>query len=346
MKKESFGTTTSGVETTLFTLTNGNGANVQLTDFGGTLVGISVPDRQGNLGDVVIGFETINAFQNNTPYFGALIGRNANRIANGRFELDGTVYQLAQNNGPNNLHGGPNGFDQRIWQATPVGENRLELYLDSPDGDCGFPGRLQVWVTYSWSEENELRIDYRGEADAPTIVNLTNHTYFNLAGQGSVLDHEIEINADHFTPVNPVQIPTGELRPVAGTPFDFRGIGRIGGSIEGSNRQLRFGNGYDHNFVLNAKGNLDERGALVLEPSSGRQLEVHTTEPGVQLYTGNFLEHQVGKAGMIYAPRTGFCLETQNFPDAVNQPAFPSPILRPGETYRSTTIYRFSTFLG
>ena len=344
MKRESFGQTKAGAETTLFTLTNSSGANVQITDFGGTVVRINVPDRDGELADVAVGFETLEDFQNNTPYFGAIIGRNGNRIANGRFEIDGTVYQLAQNNGPNNLHGGPNGFDQRVWQATTEGENQLKLVLDSPDGACGFPGRLQVWVTYTWSEDNELRIDYRAETDAATIVNLTNHTYFNLAGNGSVLDHQIQIDADRFAPVNGDLIPTGELRAGARTlPFDFQTLMPLGARIDAEDQQLLWGEGYDHSFALPEPGNLARRAVRAVDPKSGRVLEAFTTEPAVHLYTGNHLENQVGKGGTVYYPRTGFCLETQNFPDAVNQPSFPTPILRPGEVYQSTTVFRFST---
>ncbi len=347
MKRRPFGTLPDGRTVGLFVLENSNGCSASVTDFGATLTSLVVPDSRGRMSDVVLGFNDLECYLAGHPYLGSTIGRFGNRIANGRFSLDGRDYQLARNNGPNHLHGGVAGFGVLLWRAaleTAAGEPRLGLRRVSPDGEEGYPGRVDASVTLTLTEKNELRIDYRATTDAPTIINLTNHSYFNLAGptSDSILGHEIMINADRFTPVNADLIPTGEIRPVDGTPMDFRRMTPIGGRIDEDDDQLRLGTGYDHNWILNRSGEEPSLAALVHEPTSGRVLEVLTTEPGVQFYTGNFLDGAlVGKAGRRYRRHSGFCLETQHFPDSPNQPGFPSTVLRPGETWRSTTIYRF-----
>jgi aldose 1-epimerase len=349
----SFGSTPDGTAAHLYSLQNASGFRVDVTDFGASVVNIFAPDREGRLGDVALGFDTVEGYATVSPYFGGTIGRCGNRLARGRFTLDGKSYQLATNNTPGgipcHLHGGPLGFDRRLWQAEalPSGVGQaLRLHRRSPDGEEGYPGALDVSVTFTVAGDNSLRIDYEAHTDAPTLVNLTNHTYFNLAGEGSgdVLDHVLALNAPAFTPVDAGLIPTGEVAPVGGTPFDFLAPHAIGDRIDASDEQLRFAGGYDHNFVLTPSR---EPHALILaatvhEPRSGRLLEVLTTEPGLQFYSGNFLAGAfAGKHGHVYARRGGFCLETQHFPDAPNQPAFPSIVLRPGKTLRSTTVYRF-----
>jgi aldose 1-epimerase len=332
----------------LYTLTNQNGMEVDITNYGGIVTRVLAPDRDSQLLDVVLGFEERSDYETNSPYLGAVIGRFGNRIAAGKFRIDDEAYQLGINNDPNALHGGPTGFHVRLWQSDSIVRPDavgVELTRLSPDGEEGYPGNLNTTVRYLLNNDNELRIEYEATTDQPTIVNLTNHTYFNLrgAGNGDILGHELMIDADSFTPVDNTLIPTGELRPVEGTPFDFRQPTPIGARIDADNEQIRFGLGYDHNFVLDRDGPGLERIATVYEPTSGRYLEVLTTEPGVQFYSGNFLDGTLtGKGGTPLDYRTGFCLETQHYPDSPNQPEFPSTVLRPGETYESTTVYRFS----
>jgi len=344
-----YGTTPDGEQVTQYTFRNANGMEVSVINFGGIITNLRVPDANGGLADVVLGFDSLAGYVGEHPYFGALIGRYGNRIANGRFTLDGVTYELPINNGPNSLHGGERGFDKVVWTAEPFENEQgrgVILTHTSPDGDQGYPGTLQVRVTYTLTDDNELIFDYHATTDKATPVNLTQHTYFNLAGHGSgtILDHEMMLNASRFTPVDSTLIPTGELRPVEGTPFDFREPTPIGARIQQDDEQLRFGGGYDHNFVIDrAEGDSLVLAATVREPTSGRVMEVLTTEPGVQFYTGNFLDGSLtGKEGVVYAHRTGFCLETQHFPDSPNKPDFPSTILEPGEEYTSRTVYRFS----
>lgn len=341
--KSPFGLTADGAAVDLYTLRRNN-LEARITNYGGIVTALLAPDRAGVMGDVVLGYDHLAGYIKKSPYFGALVGRYGNRIANGRFTLNGVVYQLPINNGPNCLHGGLRGFDKVVWSAQPdeAGPS-LELSYLSKDGEEGFPGDLKVTAIYSLTDDNGLRLDYTATTDKETVLNLTQHTYFNLAGRGPVLEHEIFIDADRFTPVDENLIPTGELRPVAGTPFDFRQPARIGARIEASDPQLKLGLGYDHNYVLNhAAGRLDII-ARAHEPVSGRVLEALSTEPGVQFYTGNHLDGSItGKNGVVYEARTGFCLEAQHFPDSPNKPGFPSVALKPGETYRSTTVYRFS----
>jgi aldose 1-epimerase len=346
VEKQPFGKTADGTPVDLYTLTNSKGVRVAITNYGGIVVSLFTPDRNGNPGDIVLGFERLEDYLKGHPYFGAIIGRYGNRIAKGRFTLDGVEYKLAQNNGENHLHGGLVGFDKKVWKARDFVDaegQHLELRYTSPDGEEGYPGNLDVTVTYSLNEQNQLRIDYVATTDKPTVVNLTNHSYFNLAGEGDILGHLLRLNADYFTPVDAGLIPTGELRPVKGTPFDFTEPTPIGARIEQDDEQLRYGRGYDHNFVLRGGGGSLAEAAEVYEPKTGRVLRVLTTEPGMQFYTGNFLDGTLrGKYGRVYHRRTGFCLETQHFPDSPNKPHFPTTVLRPGQTYRSTTIYEFS----
>jgi aldose 1-epimerase len=341
--REPFGTTADGRAIEHFTLTNALGVRVRLSTLGAALVSFEAPDREGRLGDIVLGFDTPDAWMNNTTFFGVIVGRYGNRIAAGRFVLDGTTYSLAKNNGPNHLHGGVKGFDKAVWTPTVVEDpDGPSVQFDhvSPDGDEGYPGTLRVSVVYTLTDRNELRIRYQATTDKPTVVNLTNHAYFNLGSSPDILGHELWIDADRFTPVDAGLIPTGELRPVEGTPFEFRQATRIGARIDQPEEQLQRGNGYDHNFVLNhAPGQLAVA-ARAVDPASGRTLEVRTTEPGVQFYTGNFLDGTVsGKGGVRYGRRAGFCLETQHFPDSPNHPSFPSTVLRPGERYETTTVF-------
>jgi len=336
--KRSFGKTADGREVTAFVLANASGTRVKVINYGATVVSVEVPDRDGKLADVVLGFDGIEGYQgSDNPYFGATCGRYANRIAKGRFALDGTEYSLATNNGPNALHGGMEGFDKKIWDAEIVGEGTVRMSLASPNGEEGYPGTLRVELVYSLSADNELRLEYAATTDRKTVLNLTNHSYFNLAGGGSVLGHTIQINADRYTVVDDTAIPTGELRAVAGTEMDLRTPVPIGKNIADVQ-----GGGYDHNYCINApaEGGL-VFAATVVEPVSGRTLECLTTEPGVQFYTGNFLEDISGKGGATYNRQEGFCLETQHYPDSPNQPGFPSTKLAPGETYAQTCIYRF-----
>lgn len=349
MKKEAWGSLDSGEQIDLYTLRNSKGMEAAITNYGGRLVRLKTPDRDGKVEDVVLGFDTLDGYVQKNPYFGALVGRYANRIANGQFTLDGKTYHLARNNGENALHGGLKGFDKVAWSAKEVtgsGGPALELTYVSKDGEEGYPGTLTATVRYTLTDDNELRIDYDATTDKDTVVNLTNHSYFDLTGQlaGDILKHRVTINADRFTPVNANLIPTGELRSVEGTPFDFRKPVAIGARIDEKDQQLQYGAGYDHNYVLNLTGNGPTLAARVEDPKSGRVLEVLTTQPGMQFYTGNHLDGSVkGKGGTVYGFRSGFCVETQHFPDSPNQPKFPSTELKPGERYREVTIFRFST---
>ncbi len=341
LKKSSFGTSLDGQPVDLYTLTNANGLIARITNYGTIITELHTPDRDGKLADVVLGFDKLDPYLQKHPFFGAVAGRVANRIAKGQFTLDGRTYRLAVNNGPNHLHGGLKGFDKKVWQAEPQSGSAVKFTYTSPDGEEGSPGTLAVAITMALTDANELRIDYSATTDKPTPVNLTNHSYFNLGGAGDVLGHELMLAADSFTPSDANLIPTGEIKSVKGTPMDFTKPKRIGADF---GKLTNTPVGYDHNFVLNSGGKALALAARAYEPKSGRVMETLTTEPGVQLYTGNFLNGTLtGKHGVVYAQHAGFCLETQHFPDAVNQPAFPSIILRPGQTYRQTTIYRFST---
>ncbi len=346
---QEFGKLPNGQTAQLFTLRNKNGVETAITNYGGIIVTLKTYDGRGLLADVALGFETLGGYLGKHPYFGAIIGRYGNRIGKARFVLDGVTYTLAKNDGENSLHGGNEGFDRKLWAARTEetqGGQTLVLSYTSPDGEEGYPGTLQAEVRYTLLDDDTFRIDYRATTDRKTVVNLTNHTYFNLAGQGNgdILNHEIQINASRFTPVDEGLIPTGELRPVEGTPFDFRKPMRIGARIDADDEQIRRGRGYDHNFVLDREGDGLSFAARVTEPATGRVLEVWTTEPGMQFYTGNFLDGTItGKAGKTYPRRSGFCLETQHFPDSPNQPAFPSTVLEPGKEYRSTTVWKFLT---
>lgn len=346
IRKQPFGQTRNGEPVELYTLTNSNGVETSITNYGGRVVTLKVPDRAGKFADVVLGFDSLDPYLGNSPYFGALIGRYGNRIGKARFTLDGKEYKLAANNGPNALHGGVVGFDKVLWKGEEgTGEEpSLKLTYLSKDGEEGYPGNLSVTVVYTLTDRNELRIDYEAATDQDTVLNLTNHSYFNLAGEGvgDILGHEIMINADRFTPIDSGLIPTGELKPVKGTPFDFTKSTAIGARINDRDQQIQFGKGYDHNFVLNGGGGLT-LAARVVESHSGRIMEVLTTQPGVQFYTGNFLDGSVkGKGGKAYPYRSAFCLETQHFPDSPNKPGFPSVVLKPGEKFTSTTVYRFT----
>ena len=347
--KKSFGKTPDGQPIDLYVLTNKSGAEVSITNYGGAVVSLKVPDRNGKLADVVLGYDTADGYVNDKSFFGALVGRYGNRIGHAQFALDGRTYTLAKNNGENSLHGGIKGFNKAVWTAKiiPAKDGQsLELSYLSKDGEEGFTGNLKVSVIYTLADSNALWIAYSATTDKKTVVNLTNHSYFNLAGQGSgdILGHLLMIQADKFTPVDAGLIPTGEFRDVVGTPFDFRKPLAIGARIDQDEEQLKLGGGYDHNFVLQRSNDAGESlAARVLEPASGRVLEVWTTEPGVQFYTGNFLDGKTsGKGGVAYPKRSAFCLETQHYPDSPNQPKFPSVVLNPGERYHTITTYRFS----
>jgi aldose 1-epimerase len=320
-------------------------AEVGICTYGGIVVWLKVPDRNGQLGDVVLGYENLEGYLKDSPYFGALIGRYGNRIAKGKFTLDGKQYTLAVNNGPNALHGGLKGFDKVVWNATilnaPAGPS-LQLRYTSKDGEEGYPGNLNVTAVYTLTEDNALMLEYTATTDKDTVANLTHHSYFNLAGNGTILNHEVMIPADKFTPVDSTLIPVGELRPVEGTPFDFRKPTAIGARIKQEDEQLKFGGGYDHNWVINKRmGDLTVM-ARVYEPTTGRVMEVLSTEPGLQFYSGNFLDGKItGKGGWTYQFRNGFCMEPQHYPDSPNQPNFPSVVLKPGQTYHNIIIYRF-----
>jgi aldose 1-epimerase len=346
--KQAFGKTTEGTSVNLYKLVNAHGLEAKITDYGGIVVSLMVPDRNGKLGDVVLGYNNLDGYLKKNPYFGCIIGRYGNRIGKGKFILNGMEYTLAQNNGENHLHGGIKGFDKVVWNAKEVKNDAgvgLELTYLSKDGEEGYPGNLSVIVTYTLTNNDELKIDYVATTDKDTVVNLTHHSYFNLAGAGvrDILRHELMLDADRFTPVAEGLIPTGELRSVKGTPMDFTQPTAIGARIDQEDEQLRLGKGYDHNWVLNSGGGSLALAARVEEPATGRVMEVYTTEPGVQFYTGNFLDGSItGKEGKVYQRRYGFCLETQHFPDSPNHPDFPSTVLKPGEKYMQTTIYKFS----
>ena len=347
VEKKDFGKTDDGTAVDLYILTNANGVKAKIITYGGIVTELHTPDRDGKMADVVLGFDDLKSYLAGHPFFGAVAGRVANRIAKGTFTLDGKEYKLAINNGPNSLHGGKEGFDKKVWKAESFdGTNGVGVKMSytSPDGEEGYPGTLSTTMTYTLTDNNELRIDYHATTDKATIVNLTNHSYFNLAGHGSgdILGHELLIAADKYTPTDDTLIPTGELAPVKGTPLDFTTPHTIGERIGQIKKSI---GGYDHNFVLKSGGGksaLIAGAARAHEPKTGRVLEMYTTEPGVQFYTGNFLDGKVKGKGTAYQKHQGFCLEAQHFPDSVNQPNFPSVILRPGKTYTQTTVYRFS----
>jgi aldose 1-epimerase len=346
VKETPFGQTADGKKVVLYTLTNKSGASVSIMNYGATLVKLIVPDKAGKLGDVILGFDTFDPYPAKSPYFGAIVGRYGNRIAAGKFSLDGKDYHLAINNGSNALHGGLKGFDKQIWKVRVVGQTppTVEFSRLSPDGEEGYPGNLKANVTYTWTDGNELHIHYLASTDKDTVLNLTNHTYFNLAGagNGTILDHLVMIDADAFTPVDSTLIPTGEIKPVENTPWDFRKPAMIGSRIAQTGGSPV---GYDHNYVLN-KGGLSKRqlAVVVKEPTTGREMKVYTDQPGVQFYSGNFLDGTLtGKDGKTYPQYAAFCLETQHFPDSPNHPKFPSVVLKPGHDFESTTVYAFST---
>ncbi len=345
LNEKIFGHLPDGTPVKIYTLKNPNGVSVRVTEYGAIITEIHAPDRRGKDGDVVLGFDALARYLKGHPFFGAIAGRVANRIANGKFTLDGKDYTLARNNGANHLHGGLKGFDKKVWKSKPLPatdhEVAVELSCFSADGEEGYPGNLTVTATYTLTDKNELRIDYRATTDKATPVNLTNHSYFNLAGSGDVLDHELYLAADQYTPTDDGLIPTGEIKSVKGTPLDFTTPTRIGARLAQTGLKPP---GYDHNFVLNSSGKSLALAARVYEPGSGRVMEVLTTEPGVQLYTANGLDGSVtGVGGVTYPRHGGFCLETQHFPDSINKPNFASVVLRPGETFKSTTIYKFSS---
>ena len=344
--RAAFGTTRDGKTVEIYTLTNAHGLEMRVITYGGILTSLKVPDRSGHLGDIVLGFDTLDGYLKDPPYLGALIGRYGNRIANGQFTLDGKTFKLATNNGPNHLHGGIKGFDKVVWNAVPATDATgvsVTLSRTSPDAEEGYPGNLQATVRYTLTDKNELAIDYRATTDKATPVNLTQHSYFNLADDsGDILSHQLTIHAGRYTPVDGTLIPTGELAPVDGTPFDFRKSTAIGARIATDNVQLKNGGGYDHNWVLDRSGSGLLPAARLVDPRSGRTLELATTEPGLQFYSGNFLDGSItGKGGRVYRHRTGLCLETQHFPDSPNHPKFPSSNLRPGQTYSTQTVFTF-----
>lgn len=344
LQQQPYGMVKPGASADLFTLRNNQGVTLALTNYGGIITSLTTPDRSGQPGDIVLGYDTLEEYLERNPFFGCLVGRFGNRIAKAQFTLQGKTYTLLQNNGQNHLHGGKVGFDKVLWAAEPFttpGSAGVKLTYTSADGEEGYPGNLATTVVYTLSDEG-FEIDYQATTDQATILNLTNHTYFNLAGRGDILDHLMMLNADAFTPVDATLIPTGELRPVAGTPFDFRTPTRIGARIDQDDEQLRFGGGYDVNWVVNGTPGEMRLAARVTEESSGRVLEVHTTQPGVQFYSGNMLPDSLpGKGGQVYRRRSGLCLETQHFPDSPNQPNFPSAVLEPGQTYHETTVWKF-----
>lgn len=347
---EPFGRTRAGEPIEIYTFRNARGAEARIINYGGIVVSLKVPDRDGNFDDVVLGYDSLRKYESDTAYFGCIAGRFANRIAKGRFSLAGRRYQLARNDRGNHLHGGVRGFNKKVWHAEPRNTRIgpvLELTYVSKDGEEGYPGNLSVTALYVLTDSNQLRLDLRATTDAETVINLTQHSYFNLAGagRGDILGHEITINADEFTEIDQAGVPTGRLLTVEGTPFDFTNARTIGSQIGKNDQQLSRGKGYDHNFVLRTKGLSGARSAAsVTEPTTGRRLEVFTTQPAMQFYSGNFLDGSiVGKKRKRYAYRSGFCMEPQHYPDSPNHPEFPSTILKPGETYQQTITYRFST---
>jgi len=347
LKASAFQSTIDGKETNLYRLRNESGMEVYVTNYGAVIPAILVPDKDGKMGDVVLGFDNVKSYVGVDPSFGTVVGRYGNRIEDGKFELNGKIYEIPINDTRNHnaLHGGTKGFSEMIYETEGVSNNSITLHQVSPDGDMGFPGNLSVSVTYTLTDDNSLEVVYRAATDAPTVINLTQHSYFNLNGEGNgtILDHILMINADYYTPVNKRMIPTGEIAPVSGTPMDFRTPTRIGLRIEDDFEQLILANGYDHNWVLNGPAGELKLAATVYCEATGRFLEVSTTEPGVQFYCGNFLDGTlVGKSGLVYKKRGGLCLETQHFPDSPNHPEFPSTVLNPGEEYYQKTIFKFS----
>ena len=345
-QKQSFGKTSDGTEVFLFTLKNKKGMEARITNFGGIVVSLTAPDKNGKFDDVVLGFDNLEDYEKPGPYFGATIGRYANRIAGGKFKLEGKQYQVPVNDPPNMLHGGKVGFDKRVWKVVRTGAQAVHLQYVSKNGEEGFPGTLTVDVTFTLDDNNELKIDYLATTDKPTILNLTNHSYFNLKGQGEgdILGHELQLHASNYTPVDEHLIPTGKIAPVAGTPLDFTKSTAIGKRIDDPNPQMKLAIGYDFNYVIDGGGKSLTRAARVHEPTSGRVMEVLTTEPGIQFYSGNHMEGEIhGKAGKTYKYRNGFSLEAQHYPDSPNHPSFPTTELKPGDKYQQTTIYRFST---
>jgi len=346
ISKTAFETEINGKKTSLWTLCNNNGAEMTVTNYGAKIVSLLVPDKNGNLVDVVTGYNNIADYlKSGEPYFGAAIGRYGNRIANGKFSLEGMEYSLAQNNGPNSLHGGPAGFHAVVWDAKQIDDQNLELTYLSVDGEEGFPGNLNVKIVYTLTDNNDLQIEYYAETDKTTVCNLTNHSYFNLSGEGceTINDHVLTINADGYIPTNDVAIPLGQIAPVEGTPMDFRTPVTVGSRIEENFEALIFGNGYDHTYVINKETGKVGYTASVVSPITGIKMDVFTDQPGVQLYTGNYMNGtEIGKTGKAYLRRAGLCLETQHYPDSPNQLQFPSVVLKPGEVYRHTTIHKFS----
>lgn len=346
---ENCGKTADGKDINCYTLSNSNGIVIKILNMGGAIASIMAPDKDGNMTDVVLGYEDINDYEENDPHFGGLIGRYGNRIGKAQFTLNGKLYELAKNDGNNHLHGGNKGFDRVMWNAEVVkrdAEDVLKITYHSVDGEENYPGNLDATVIYSLNDENEFKLEYHAVCDQDTVCNLTNHVYFNLAGHdsGQIVSHEIMLNADSFTPIDEEFIPTGEIRNVEGTPFDLRKSIEINKGVESDYEQIKFGNGYDHNFCLNKEGNEMSKAAEVFEPGSGRVMEVFTTNQGIQFYSGNFLSGKdIGKGDYPYEIRTGFCLETQNYPNAVNIESFPNAVLKAGEEYKNTTIYKFST---
>jgi aldose 1-epimerase len=346
VSQQPFGQTKDGTPVELYTIRNGKGAEARISNYGGLVISLTMPDRHGQFGDVVLGYDSLADYLKDSPYFGALIGRYGNRIAKGKFTLNGQQYTLATNNYPNALHGGLKGFDKVVWEAKVLATAEgmgLELQYVSKDGEEGYPGTLAVTAVYTLTEDNALKLEFTATTDKDTVVNLTHHSYFNLAGKGDILNHQVMIRADRFTPVDSTLIPTGELRPVEGTPFDFRQPTAIGARIQQDDQQLKCGGGYDHNWVIDKP--LGQLGlmARVYEPTTGRVMEVLSTEPGLQFYSGNFLNgSNKGKGGWVYQFRNGFCMEPQHYPDSPNQPAFPSVVLKPGQVFHNTIIYRFS----
>lgn len=340
-----FGKMPDGTEVEVFTLANSKGMEARIINYGGTVVSLKVPDKTGKPGDVVLGYDNLAGYLTASPYFGCLVGRYGNRIAKGKFTLDGVIRSLATNNIGNHLHGGIQGFDKVVWAAKPVKSKdgpSLEFRYVSKDGEEGYPGTLSVTAVYTVTEKNELKLEFTATTDKPTVCNLTHHSYFNLAGQGDILGHQVMINASRFTPVDETLIPTGELKPVVGTPFDFRKETPIGSRINGKDEQLKFGLGYDHNWVIDKSSGKLGLMAQVREPSTGRILQVLSTEPGLQFYSGNFLDGTLkGKGGVVYGHRSGFCMEPQHYPDSPNKPQFPPVVLTPDREYHNTIIYRF-----
>lgn len=348
IKKESFGKTIDGVETELFTLKNSNGMEAKITTYGATIVALTAPDKNGSFDDIVLGYDTLDSYLKGDKFFGALIGRCGNRIENGKFKINGVEYNVATNDGKNHLHGGEKGYDKVVWTVDTIDDkcNTLKLTYISKDNDEGYPGNLNITVIYTLTEDNSLSINYKAISDKDTIVNLTNHSYFNLAGHasGDILNQDLMINSDKFIVNDMYSIPTGEIRDVSGTPMDFRTLTPIGNNIDATDYdQIVFGSGYDHNWILNTNGNIFEKAAQLFDKNSGRVMDVYTTTPGVQFYSANFLDgSDIGKGGVAYNKRTGVCLETQYFPNAINIDKFESPILKAGEEYSHATIYKFS----